>query len=102
MPKCPYCKLSFSSGEPRSNRQNRYLWGVVYKLISDEVGHSPEEIHEILKDKFLPKHKIEIGNLKEEVPVSTKELTTADFNEYIETIQRFAAEQLSIVIPDPQ
>ncbi len=102
MQTCPYCHLKFETRPNRSNPQNSYLWGVVYKLLSDETGHSPEECHEILKLKFLPSHVLEIGNIKERVAMSTKDLDTVEFNEYIEKITQFAAEQLSIVIPPPR
>lgn len=32
--------------------QNRYLWGVIYKTLSSELGYHPEEIHEYFKKKF--------------------------------------------------
>lgn len=102
MPTCPYCSLTFESRPNRSNNQNRYLWGVVYKLISDEIGHTPEECHEIFKARFLPKYIVEVGNIKETISLSTTSLDTVEFKEYINKVVRFAAEQLSIVIPDPQ
>lgn len=84
----------------RTNEQNRYLWGVVYKYISEEIGYEPEQVHELMKFKFL---KIEIlvkGN-PETVIRSTTELSTEEFNQYVERIVRWAAEFLGLVIPDP-
>jgi hypothetical protein len=37
----------------------------------------------------------------EQVPISTTKLTRTEFCEYIEKIQRFAAEFLNVVIADP-
>lgn len=84
----------------RTNEQNRYLWGVVYKYISEEIGYEPEQVHELMKFKFL---KIEIlvkGN-PETVIRSTTDLSTEEFNQYVERIVRWAAEFLGLVIPDP-
>jgi len=84
----------------RTNEQNRYLWGVVYKYISEEIGYEPEQVHELMKFKFL---KIEIlvkGN-PETVIRSTTDLSTEEFNQYVERIVRWAAEFLSVSIPEP-
>lgn len=40
----------------RSIQQSRYYWGVVVELIAEHTGYTPEEIHEVLKAKFIPKH----------------------------------------------
>lgn len=84
----------------RTIPQNAYLWGVVYKYISEEIGYEPEQVHELMKFKFL---KIEIlvkGN-PETVIRSTTDLSTEEFNQYIERIVRWAAEFLSVSIPEP-
>ena len=101
---------------PRSLAQNAYLWAVPYKLIAERTGYEVPEIHEYLlgeyfgwREKRVPRKP---GNRKgvEAVPVRT---TTADehgkravlnkheFGEYVEFIQRFAAQKLQLVVPDP-
>lgn len=35
-----------------------YLWGVVYVEASKVTGHTPEELHEIMKSKFLRRKKV--------------------------------------------
>ena len=37
----------------RSAEQNSYMWGVVYKLMSDETGYTPDEIHQLMGERFL-------------------------------------------------
>lgn len=90
----------------RSLAQNRLYWGVYVKVLSDHTGYDPEEIHEILKAKFLPKKLTlvdEHGVITDEFTVggSTSQLNKLEFGEYLERIQRWAAETLSVVIPDP-
>ncbi len=81
----------------RTLPQNRYLWGVVYKLISDHTGYTPDEIHDSMRAMFL------IDNLgKFPVVRSTTSLDTVAFSAYVENIRQFASEDLSIVIPDPE
>jgi len=89
----------------RSNAQNRWLWGVAYRLLAEHTGHDEWEIHEFCKLKFLPKI-IELkGNngdhITQIVGGSTAKLSTIEFNEYKEKIQKLAAE-LGCIIPDPE
>ena len=92
--------------DTRSNPQNAYLWGVVYKLIADHVGDDAQSIHEEMKLRFIPKRvervNVETGEVEGLlIPGSSSKLTTQEFSEYVEKIQRWAAEWLSLVIPDP-
>jgi len=101
----------------RSDRQNRYLWGVVYPAVREglkDVGYETEsldEVHEFCKGKFIAlegrKRKRLINKITGEVKYisvvkSTRKLSTTQFNEYFESIIRWAAEYLSIEIPYPQ
>lgn len=83
----------------RTNRQNRYYWGVVLELIAHHTGYLPEDVHEIMKSKFLRTKKVwrtgEITVLK-----STAELTSDEFTQYIEQV-RVEAGEMEIEIPDP-
>ena len=93
---CPKCKFQWKS-TLRSNPQNRYYWGVCVEIISDHTGFTPEEIHEVLKHKFLtPKER-----MGQQIYPNTTQLDTREFNLYIEKIQRWASESLGLVIPDP-
>jgi len=82
--------------KPRSLSQNAYLHGVVYSIIADETGHTIEEIAEVLKQMFL-RPRIVLG-----VPVmgTTTELSTLEFNEYVEKIKAWAA-GYGINVPEP-
>ena len=81
----------------RTLPQNRWLWGVVYKLISDHTGYTVDEIHDSMRAMFL------IDNLgKFPVVRSTTSLDTVAFSAYVESIRQFASEDLGVVIPDPE
>lgn len=88
-------------GRARSERQNKYLWGVVYKLLSDYFGYTPDEMHELMKQKFAPKKEKKMGDEILLIPCSTTELLTINFNEYLEQIKQFGAEH-NVIIPDPE
>lgn len=86
----------------RSNDQNAYLWGVCYELVRlglKDMGElwSTNDVHIYFKDKFL---KVRQPSGLDKV-LSTTELSTVQFNEYVEQIQIFCAEHLGIIIPDP-
>ena len=79
----------------RSNNQNKYYWGVVIKILGDELGYMPDEMHNALRWKFLRKG----GKL--ETVKSTSSLTTIEFEEYLELIRIWALRDLEIAIPLP-
>lgn len=83
----------------RSLDQNKYYWKVVVPMVKDglvDVGYNEirtkADAHKKIKELFL---------VPRELPESTKELTTKEYNNLISEIQQWAAEYLSIVIPDP-
>lgn len=80
----------------RSTLQNSYYFGVVVELLANELGYDKDEIHEILKYKFLQSHAMGMPYVK-----STTKLSTGEFEDYLAKIKRWAAEFLNIVIPDP-
>lgn len=100
----------------RSASQNAYLWAVPYKLISEATGYEVEEVHEYMlgrhfgwQDKRVPKTPRNPSGV-ESVPVRTTTtdqhgkrsvLKPQEFSDYVDFIQRFAAQKLSLVIPDP-
>ncbi len=89
---------------PRSNQQNRYYRGVIVKLLSDHTGHSPDEMHEILKSIFLKRWfelETKQGIVRHCVIGSTTDLSTVKMEEFNENIRRWAALELGVNIPEP-
>jgi len=80
----------------RSNKENRYYWGLILKIVGDELGYSPEECHAIFGEMFLSYEK----NGRRFIKTTTK-LKTVEFEEYLEKVRRFAAMELSINLPLP-
>lgn len=83
----------------RSLSQNDYLWGVVYKTIALETGHTENEVHEYLKRVCLPPRFTKIMGKEIKLPASTTELNKAEFGEYIEKIRAEVA-PMGIAIPE--
>lgn len=87
----------------RSSQQNKYYWGVVVKILSDELGLDMEEMHQALKMKFLRLEK-KTKNQKVSLLVSarsTADLDTAEFEDYTDQIRRWAAVEMNVQIPLP-
>lgn len=91
----------------RSTRQNSWYWSAVVGLVADHTGYTPDEIHEIYKAKFIPKHvSLADGNgeIRGEFVLggSTAQMDTVQFSDYCERIREWAADELGVVIPDPE
>lgn len=90
----------------RSQQQNRWYWGVIVELLSEHTGYTPDEVHEVLKAKFLPKRVALAdgnGEVKGEFVIggTTTTLDKLAFGEFCEAIRTWAADELGVVIPDP-
>lgn len=97
---CEKCGFT-DNRKSRSIQQNKAYFGLVVNLIGDHLGYDKEDMHKILAYKFLGTVDICIEGDVIKVPRSTKKLTTKEFCQYAENIQRWAAEYLSINVPSP-
>ena len=84
----------------RSQRQNRFYWGVVLTAIAESTGNSTEDIHVVLRDRLLPRKFITLGSKEVEVKKSTADLSTEEFTLYLEAVRAWAATELGITMPD--
>jgi len=92
----------------RSLSQNAYYWGVVVEMVYlglrdagfDDV-QDREDAHEVLKAMFFTKtlHSEKFDNLVQ--VISTTKYSTAEFEEKMDAIRRWAFEYLGITIPPP-
>jgi hypothetical protein len=100
--------VELATAKKRSNAQNRYWWALVVPMVKKGIEEmygekiTNEEAHEFLKARF---NAVQLVNKQtgevEMLPRSTSRLTTVQFNELIEQVQRFGAEFLGIDIPSP-
>lgn len=90
----------------RSQQANAYYWAVVVKGLAAYNGNTPDEVHEVLKLKFLSKE-LAFANGNGEVVAefviggSTRQLDTAAFYDYVERIRAWSLEALELPIPPP-
>ena len=85
----------------RSHRQNA-LWWVYVTILASEIGYNKNEMHEILKMKFLKKEKVDekTGEVFEYLG-STTSLNKTEFGEMINSLVQWAAETFNVVMPLP-
>ena len=82
----------------RTNKQNK-LWWKYMDILSKDLGHSKNELHDICKMKFLRRERYEDGKRLEYLK-STAELTKKEFKELIENVIVWAAKTFSIHLPN--
>lgn len=82
----------------RTNAQNR-LWWKWIELIADETGNEKQEIHSILKYKFLLKEEMIDGELHQGLK-STTTLTKEEFAKLTQEVFYWANDTLNINLPN--
>ena len=82
----------------RTNAQNR-LWWKWIEIISDETGNDKQELHSILKYKFLLKEEIIDGELHQGLK-STTTLTKEEFGKLTKEVFYWANDTLNINLPN--
>lgn len=81
----------------RSLEQNAYYHGVVLDILSKDIGYDHDEMHDALRYKFLQYENV--AGLK--TILSTTQLSTKEFEVFLERIRRWAAMDMGIFIPKP-
>ena len=88
----------------RSDRQNRWTWGIAYPLLGEHWGYERSE-HEAMHygllaqcfgTKIHPRFGIRVPRV-----TSSRRLNTKEFSEYMEWLVRYAAVEEGIRIPLP-
>ena len=81
----------------RSDKQNKYYWGVIVKLVSQESGMSTDAVHEFLKHEHGLKHEVsligrKLNSVIMAVPKSTTLYSTGEFEDYALRCRTWASE----------
>lgn len=78
----------------------RYLFGVVYKEIANVTGYDAEQVHEMMKYKFLSKV-VEFPNGVHAVAMgTTKEMDVAEMALFTERVKEWAKKYLDLKFVD--
>ena len=84
----------------RTSAENRYYWGVIVRMIAEEMGIIPDDAHDFLKNLFL-KVGVEKNGKRWEIARSTATLSVNEFEDYCEKVRMWAASELETQIPLP-
>ena len=90
-----------------TSNQMRYLYGVVFKIISEHTGYDVEEVKEVLKQELLPPVKViqfidkETGEvISHSIYPSLADLDKAELSRFIDDSIRLAAQHWGLEIPE--
>lgn len=85
---------------------NAYYWAAIVSVIADEIGETPEDTHELLKQRILPRKFITVKSKKTgqkveiETRKSTRKMKIDEFADYVEKCKIWASIHLNIIIND--
>lgn len=76
------------------------------RLLCEHTGYSPEDMHEIVKHKFLKRtiwlqHNTDGVKEMQEITKSTTSLSTAEMEKFLSDIRAWASFCLGVNIPEP-
>ena len=77
-----------ANGDKRSLEANKFLWGKLYKSISQFTGYLPMEVHLLCGHLFLTEQKT-INEVQVPYVRSTTDLTVEEFSAYIQHIETY-------------
>ena len=82
----------------RTNEQNSLYWKWI-NIMSEETGFTKEEMHELIKYKFLKRTSINNNGIEEVKLKSTTTLTVKEFTKLMENILYWSNNTLNINLP---
>jgi len=85
----------------RTPSQLKYYWAVPVRLISQHTGYEESEVHAILKQMFLKTTNKDGYTYVKSLSAVARQVDTTEMKEFIEKVQRWAAKELNLYIPDP-
>ena len=74
--------------DSRSIQQNKRYWALITEM-SSYLGYTTEEVHDLMRYKYLSFKEIVHGEEITRVPTTTK-LNIKPFNEYYDKVEKFA------------
>jgi hypothetical protein len=86
--KTPQVTIKEKADQGRSLEANKFLWGRLYKSISNFTGYLPMEVHLLCGHLFLTEQKT-INKVQVPYVRSTSDLTIEEFSLYIQHIETY-------------
>lgn len=70
----------------RGRNQNALYW-VYLQLLSEDTGYTPQELHDLFKEAFIPAEKITAFGLESTKYKTTTDMSPMEFSDYIKNIE---------------
>lgn len=86
----------------RSNPQNAYHWGVIIKIICDDTGNDPTQMHEHLLGEHVGWIEYDfLGEIRRRPSRRSHDMDVETFENFNEWCRAWAAQNLGMVMPLP-
>ena len=83
----------------RSKEQNSFYWTWI-DILSKEIGYTKEEMHTLIKYKFLKGNVVDENGVEQEIIKSTTTLTTKEFSLMMNDLLFWSNNTLNINLPN--
>jgi len=83
----------------RSKEQNSLYWKWI-DILSKEIGYTKEEMHTLIKYKFLKRNIVDENGVEQEIIKSTTTLTTKEFSLMMNDLLFWSNNTLNINLPN--
>lgn len=97
---CQACGRPLERKKKRSLDQNAYWWAVPVAILAEHCGYEPEQMHYALLGEWRG-YEPGLNGIPMPRCASSSKLTTGEFTELIDWVQRWAATELDCQIPAP-
>ncbi|MDD5068065.1 MAG: hypothetical protein PHN89_00490 [Candidatus Pacebacteria bacterium] len=89
-----------TSGQPGElTNFNGYYWGVIVRMIADEMGEIDQDyVHGVIQ---IAAGNFKISKYGDKIPKGTKNMTGAEFSDYCSRCRIWASKELGLSIPEP-
>ena len=101
LPDKPY-SVRFEIIRPQRSIKQNALYQMWLNCLMADSGWHRDDIHDELGKRFLPKTTRAYRDEEKEIPISTSELNTKEFTDYLNRVQQFAAIEFGCVLPLPE
>lgn len=85
---------------PRSLSQNALLW-LWLTAIENETGQPKNDVYMLFCSMFAPQKHIEMFGFLEPVLVTSSQMDSKQFTDFLNEIKQFAMDELTIDLPEP-
>ena len=93
LPDKPMYEISIKKHVKGGSTESKNFYRLCVRIIANELGYDPEEMHQALKKMYLSPKIVNINGRDVEITPSTTEMNQEEVSAYTERVLQFAAEQ---------